>query len=76
MGLCSGGGDSEDGGSGAVGGADGKAASGPDQLEGPGSIEDDALHLKRRVGLISGVALIVGTMIGTYHKEIKINLKN
>lgn len=66
MGLCSGGGDgSEDGGGGGtVGGADGSAAAGPDQLEGPGSAEDDALHLKRRVGLISGVALIVGTMIG------------
>ncbi|XP_056640503.1 b(0,+)-type amino acid transporter 1 isoform X3 [Diorhabda sublineata] len=38
---------------------------GQDQLEGPGSIEDDAIHLKRRVGLISGVALIVGTMIGS-----------
>ncbi|XP_057657979.1 b(0,+)-type amino acid transporter 1 isoform X2 [Diorhabda carinulata] len=38
---------------------------GQDQLEGPGAIEDDAIHLKRRVGLISGVALIVGTMIGS-----------
>lgn len=66
VGLCSGGGagDGEDGGGGTMGGADGKAASGPDQLEGSGSIEDDTLHLKRRVGLISGVALIVGTMIG------------
>lgn len=64
MGLCTaGGGDGEDGGGGTVG-TDGSAASGPDQLEGPGSTEDDTLHLKRRVGLISGVALIVGTMIG------------
>nr|CAD7591705.1 unnamed protein product [Timema genevievae] len=36
-----------------------------DQLERSGSAEDDALHLKRRVGLFSGVALIVGTMIGS-----------
>lgn len=68
VGLCSGGGggggsDGEDGGGGA---ADGSAASGPDKLEGPGAAEEDTLHLKRRVGLISGVALIVGTMIGNY----------
>lgn len=76
MGLCSGGGagDGEDGGGGAMGGADGTAASGPDQLEGSGAVEDDALHLKRRVGLISGVALIVGTMIG--RKDTKRNYKN
>lgn len=36
-----------------------------DQLEGTGAVEDDSLHLKRRVGLFSGVALIVGTMIGS-----------
>ncbi|CAH1986101.1 unnamed protein product [Acanthoscelides obtectus] len=38
---------------------------GPDQLEGPGTAQNDSLHLKRRVGLVSGVALIVGTMIGS-----------
>ncbi|XP_044730945.1 b(0,+)-type amino acid transporter 1 isoform X2 [Chrysoperla carnea] len=54
--ICSGG--SED-----SGGSD--AAPGPDQLEGPGTIADDPIHLKRRVGLVSGVALIVGTMIGS-----------
>lgn len=43
---------------------EGSAAAGTDQLEGSGPTENDALHLKRRVGLISGVALIVGTMIG------------
>ncbi|VEN52690.1 unnamed protein product, partial [Callosobruchus maculatus] len=37
---------------------------GADQLEGAGSAQNDSLHLKRRVGLVSGVALIVGTMIG------------
>ncbi|KAF5301585.1 hypothetical protein FQR65_LT08890 [Abscondita terminalis] len=41
------------------------AGAGPDKLERSSSIENDALHLKRRVGLISGVALIVGTMIGS-----------
>lgn len=40
------------------------AVPGGDKLEGTDTIEDDALHLKRRVGLFSGVALIVGTMIG------------
>ncbi|XP_043275004.1 b(0,+)-type amino acid transporter 1 isoform X2 [Venturia canescens] len=34
-------------------------------LEGPDPEADDAVHLKRRVGLVSGVALIVGTMIGS-----------
>lgn len=81
VGLCSGGGggDGEDGGGGTVGGADSSATSGPDQLEGPSSIEDDTLHLKRRVGLISGVALIVGTMIGKIinktHNKIIYNRK-
>lgn len=55
------GGDTETGG---FNGSEDSAAGGPDQLEGPGSIENDTIHLKRRVGLISGVALIVGTMIG------------
>lgn len=34
-------------------------------LEGSGSTPNDIVHLKRRVGLFSGVALIVGTMIGS-----------
>lgn len=34
------------------------------QLEGSDAAPDDPVHLKRRVGLFSGVALIVGTMIG------------
>lgn len=38
-------------------------------MEGSGPTENDALHLKRRVGLISGVALIVGTMIGNFLRE-------
>lgn len=33
-------------------------------LERKGSAPNDAVHLQRRVGLFSGVALIVGTMIG------------
>lgn len=41
------------------------AVPGGDKLEGTDAVEDDALHLKRRVGLFSGVALIVGTMIGS-----------
>ncbi|XP_050069363.1 b(0,+)-type amino acid transporter 1 isoform X1 [Anopheles maculipalpis] len=36
-----------------------------DALEGPGAAQNDIIHLKRRVGLFSGVALIVGTMIGS-----------
>ncbi|CAG9765135.1 unnamed protein product [Ceutorhynchus assimilis] len=35
------------------------------QLERSRSTENDPIHLKRRVGLVSGVALIVGTMIGS-----------
>ncbi|KAG8320114.1 hypothetical protein J6590_076315 [Homalodisca vitripennis] len=38
---------------------------GGDKLEGTDSAQDDTLHLQRRVGLFSGVALIVGTMIGS-----------
>lgn len=34
------------------------------QLERSRPTENDPIHLKRRVGLVSGVALIVGTMIG------------
>ncbi|XP_075227961.1 L-type amino acid transporter sobremesa isoform X2 [Lycorma delicatula] len=41
------------------------AGPGGDQLEGADSTQDDPLHLQRRVGLFSGVALIVGTMIGS-----------
>lgn len=65
IGVC-GGGDGE-----GCCGAEGTAGTEPDQLEGPGSIENDTLHLKRRVGLVSGVALIVGTMIGQYPKSVK-----
>lgn len=36
-----------------------------DSLERKGSTANDIIHLKRRVGLFSGVALIVGTMIGS-----------
>lgn len=61
--LCNGNGCPGDDGEGG-GCLEGSAAAGPDQLEGSGPAENDALHLKRRVGLISGVALIVGTMIG------------
>ena len=35
-----------------------------DVLERRDSVPNDSIHLKRRVGLISGIALIVGTMIG------------
>ena len=34
-------------------------------LEGTDPEANDSVHLKRRVGLVSGVALIVGTMIGS-----------
>ncbi|KAL0109452.1 hypothetical protein PUN28_014490 [Cardiocondyla obscurior] len=46
-------GDDEDGGGGSGG------------LEGTDAETNDPVHLKRRVGLVSGVALIVGTMIGS-----------
>ncbi|XP_043254274.1 b(0,+)-type amino acid transporter 1 isoform X1 [Colletes gigas] len=46
-------GDDEDGGGGGGG------------LEGADPEENNSVHLKRRVGLVSGVALIVGTMIGS-----------
>ncbi|XP_015596767.1 b(0,+)-type amino acid transporter 1 isoform X2 [Cephus cinctus] len=52
-GLPGGLGDDEDGGGG-IGG-----------LEGTDPEENNPVHLKRRVGLVSGVALIVGTMIGS-----------
>ncbi|KAF7997720.1 hypothetical protein HCN44_009118 [Aphidius gifuensis] len=35
------------------------------ELEGSDPETNDPIHLKRRVGLVSGVALIVGTMIGS-----------
>ena len=38
----------------------------PDDGASPLPPEKDEVHLKRRVGLLSGVALIVGTMIGTF----------
>lgn len=38
-------------------------------MERNGSTQNDSIHLKRRVGLFSGVALIVGTMIGEYTVE-------
>ncbi|XP_029037122.1 b(0,+)-type amino acid transporter 1-like isoform X4 [Osmia bicornis bicornis] len=46
-------GDDEDGGGGGGG------------VEGTDPEENNSVHLKRRVGLVSGVALIVGTMIGS-----------
>nr|XP_023029478.1 large neutral amino acids transporter small subunit 1-like isoform X2 [Leptinotarsa decemlineata] len=62
-GLDGGAGDSEGGGPAA--GSEGSAAAGQDKLERPSSTENDTIHLQRRVGLFSGVALIVGTMIGS-----------
>ncbi|XP_015509611.2 b(0,+)-type amino acid transporter 1 isoform X1 [Neodiprion lecontei] len=53
QGAGSGMGDDEDGGGGGGG------------VEGADAAENNAVHLKRRVGLVSGVALIVGTMIGS-----------
>lgn len=54
--------DAEDGAAGTL--TDGNANPG-DKLEGSDAATDDPVHLKRRVGLFSGVALIVGTMIGS-----------
>lgn len=50
-------GDDEDGGGGGGG------------VEGTDPEENNSVHLKRRVGLVSGVALIVGTMIGNGDKR-------
>lgn len=48
-----------------AGGEEGISSGGTgDKLEGPGTTKSDAIHLQRRLGLFSGVALIVGTMIG------------
>ncbi|XP_033229126.1 cystine/glutamate transporter-like [Belonocnema kinseyi] len=52
-GMSGGVGDDEDGGGGSG------------RLEGTDPEENNPVHLKRRVGLVSGVALIVGTMIGS-----------
>lgn len=52
-GMSGGLGDDEDGGGGSG------------RLEGTDPEENNPVHLKRRVGLVSGVALIVGTMIGS-----------
>nr|XP_018898647.1 PREDICTED: b(0,+)-type amino acid transporter 1 isoform X1 [Bemisia tabaci] len=73
LGLGLGGAGSGGGGSGGgAGGSGGEAETddqddGPrgDKLEGADPAQDDTLHLQRRVGLLSGVALIVGTMIGS-----------
>lgn len=66
--LCSSGGSEDSGGS--------DAAPGSDKLEGPGAVTDDPIHLQRRVGLVSGVALIVGTMIGKFNFLINILIKS
>ncbi|XP_054272775.1 b(0,+)-type amino acid transporter 1-like [Macrosteles quadrilineatus] len=58
-------GDGGDTGCGGVGTEAGEGSDAGDQLEGTDTTPDDALHLQRRVGLLSGVALIVGTMIGS-----------
>ena len=55
-------GDDEDGGGGSGG------------LEGTDAEENNSVHLKRRVGLVSGVALIVGTMIGSGTFSAPLNL--
>lgn len=66
--LCSSGGSEDSGGS--------DAAPGSDKLEGPGAVTDDPIHLQRRVGLVSGVALIVGTMIGKFNLSLYILIKS
>lgn len=45
-------------------GAEGQAEGKPPGVEGGKPAPNDAVNLERRVGLLSGVALIVGTMIG------------
>ncbi|XP_076032330.1 L-type amino acid transporter sobremesa isoform X9 [Oratosquilla oratoria] len=52
-------------GPGAGGGSGRTPAAAAATLEGGVAAPDDAINLQRRVGLISGVALIVGTMIGS-----------
>ncbi|CAG0890056.1 unnamed protein product [Cyprideis torosa] len=42
----------------------------PGAFAGDGAAEEEAIHLERRVGLFSGVALIVGTMIGEYTFQV------
>lgn len=54
-------GDDEDGGGGGGG------------VEGTDPEENNSVHLKRRVGLVSGVALIVGTMIGSNQSNLFIS---
>uniref|UniRef100_A0A0P4VZQ9 Amino acid permease/ SLC12A domain-containing protein n=1 Tax=Scylla olivacea TaxID=85551 RepID=A0A0P4VZQ9_SCYOL len=46
-------------------GAEGQAESKSPGLEGGKPTSNDVVNLERRVGLLSGVALIVGTMIGS-----------
>ncbi|XP_065169414.1 b(0,+)-type amino acid transporter 1 isoform X1 [Atheta coriaria] len=66
-GIADGGHAAENGCGGGGGGVQENGNAGPitDKLEGQDPTENDAIHLKRRVGLVSGVALIVGTMIGS-----------
>lgn len=54
----------EEGTSGGLG-DDEDGGGGSGRLEGTDPEENNPVHLKRRVGLVSGVALIVGTMIGS-----------
>ncbi|CAG0892894.1 unnamed protein product [Darwinula stevensoni] len=59
----------------AAGDSSEKLAGSESQEDGSGSLppEKDEVHLKRRVGLLSGVALIVGTMIGTFCRRLRAN---
>lgn len=41
-------------------------------MEGPGAKTKDVVQLQKRMGLFSGVALIVGTMIGNALMTISI----